>query len=265
MVFTHLFLLALIQGVTEFLPISSSGHLNLLHVLSGFPPHSLLLDVALHSGTLLAVITYFRLEVAQLLTGITDLLAMRYTANRLFALQLLLASLPVIIIGGILVLSDNIEFLRSPTIIAWATLLFALPLWMADRFCSNFRPLSQTGAKGAIFIGFMQVLSLIPGASRAGVTLMAGRMLGCKRIDAARFSILLSIPTIGLLTLAGLIELIEKGELTQANDAFWAMALSAIIGFITIRIFLSWVSRFTLTPFILYRILLGTALLLLAW
>lgn len=261
MSFEHILILALIQGVTEFIPVSSSGHLNLLHALTDRPDQGVVMDVALHGGTLLAVMAYFRADVARLVLGGLDILRLRPSQNRDFATLLLLASLPVLLAGAVLMLTGAIDRLRHLEVVAWASIIFAVPLWLADKKGAANKDMTALKARPALLVGGAQMLALIPGASRAGVTIMAARALGFDRQAAARFSMLLSMPVIAAFTLAGLAELVSDDNPGNLADAGLGALLAAVFAFATIHLFLRMTARFSLTPFIIYRIALGVVLL----
>ncbi len=256
-------LLALIQGITEFLPISSSGHLSLIDELTGMADQGILMDIAVHAGTLGAVLLYFRRDVLAMTVGGLQIFTGRLTDDGKLALYLVVATIPVIIVGYMLLKSGYAEQLRVIEVVAWANLAFAVLLWVADRVGLTLRRLEHMTWGTAFLIGLSQVLALIPGASRAGTTITAARFLGFERADAARFSMLLSIPTILGATGASLLEIYEAGNLELGID----MAIAALITFgtalIAIHLFLKMMTTTTLLPFVLYRLALGAFLL--AW
>ncbi len=262
----HLLTLALVQGATEFLPVSSSGHLNLIHALTPLPDAGVGMDVALHSGTLIAVMVYFRRDVRALILGAVDILAQRRerhdSARRDTTLYLFIASVPVLLVGAVLMASGFIDALRTAYVVAWANLIFAVPLWLADRYGARLKSITDMSLHPAVLIGCAQVLALIPGASRAGVTMTAARALGFSRPEAARFSMLLSIPVIAAFALASLIGLIYQGDDTALMAAATGAALSALVALASIHIFMKMTQVMSLTPFVLYRLALGIGLLL---
>lgn len=248
----HILVLALIQGVTEFLPISSSAHLILASSVSGVRDQGVAIDLALHGGTLLAVLVYFRRDIVDYCTAPFS----RATQC------LLIATLPIVIVGGLLFFSTHLDIFRMVYIIAWANLIFALPLWLADHYCPARRDMYALTRKQALLIGVVQIFSLIPGASRTGVVITAGRMFALSREAAARFSILLSIPVIGLLALANLWQLTRAPDSQMLITALIAMAASAGVAFAIIHIFLDLTRRISFLPFVMYRIMLAIAILL---
>ena len=262
---TQIFLLAIIQGVTEFLPVSSSGHLNLLHGLTDLPDQGIIIDVAVHAGTLLAVIIYFRHDVIRLLNGGIEILspqsAKKTSENKSAAIQIIIATLPILPVGALLVLTGWIDLLRDPKVVAWATIIFALPLFLADHFRQSNISVAATGWRGAAIIGCAQIFALIPGASRAGVTITAARTLGCTRQDAARFSMLLSIPVIVIFAGLGLMDLLVAGDLTLMGNAALAAVLAAATALVSIHLFMKMTAKLSLLPFVLYRLVLGAYLL----
>ena len=257
----HIFILAVIQGLTEFLPVSSSGHLSLMHGLGTLPDQGVLFDVALHAGTLFAVIFYFRRDVGHMALGGVAILRGRPSEHKQLAWQIGLATLPIIPVGALFMLTGLADQLRSPVVIAWASILFAVPLYLTDRFMRTDKRLDELGYSRAFVIGLAQLAALIPGASRAGVTITAARGMGFNRQEAARFSMLMSIPVIMIFTLLGLIDLLQKGNFELLSDAAFGAVLAAAMGLIGIHFFLKMTARFSLLPFVLYRLALGTVLL----
>ena len=266
----HLLLLAVIQGITEFIPVSSSGHLQLAHGLTAFPDHGLAVDVALHAGTLLAVMAYFYRDVGLMLAGARDIVRRQPSAPAHLVRVLVIASLPVLLAGATLVVLGVTDALRKPEIVAWASIVFAIPLWLADRRhatrssdikASEGGDVQTISPRHALIIGLAQMLALIPGASRAGVTIMAGLYLGFDRTQAARFSMLLAMPVIGAFALVGLVDLVQAGALEALGTALVAGLLAALFAFATIHVFLKMTRTIGLLPFVIYRIGLGIGLL----
>jgi undecaprenyl-diphosphatase len=262
----QLAVLALVQGITEFLPISSSGHLILVPLLSGWPDQGLLIDVAVHLGSLVAVILYFRHDVGAMVRGLTDWRTpgLLGAPGRRLAVLVVIGTVPVII-AGLTLKTIGTEHLRSVTVIGWATLGFGLLLYAADRYGRDTRALRDMTCGGALWIGLAQVLALVPGTSRSGITMTAARALGYRRAEAARFSMLLSIPTIlaagSLLTL----DLIALGEAQVSLQALAAIVLAFLSAWLAIALLMRWLQRATFTPFVIYRCVLGVALLLYAY
>ncbi len=266
-----LVILAAVQGITEFLPISSSGHLVLVREFAngvgeggpGRPPaEELILDVAVHVGTLGAVLLYFWREVAQMVGGGLQLLAGRVTPGGRLALQVVLATVPIVIVGFFA--KDLIlGWFRSVAVIAWATIGFGVLLWIADRYGRRSRTLDRLQNHEAIVIGLAQVIALIPGTSRSGITMTAACFLGYERTDGARFSMLLSIPTIlGAGMLSGL-DLYQSGNAAIGREAIVGAVLAFAAALAAISFLMAWLRHAGYTPFVLYRLVLGAGLL--AW
>lgn len=262
MTLQHIILLAVVQGITEFLPISSSGHLILAPALTGSPDQGLLVDVAVHVGTLTAVLIYFWRDVFAMLGGFVRLFTGRINAGARLAIHIVLATIPVVAVGFYLKVSGIEEQLRSVEIIAWTTLGFGILLWIADKVGMTINRLEHMRWGGALFIGLAQVLALIPGTSRSGITMTAARFMGYERSDAAQFSMLMSIPVIlGAGLLAG-IDLHQAGNIALNQDVLLAAGLSFLTALIAIAVLMSWLKRSSFTPFAIYRILLGGGLLI---
>ena len=258
-------LLALVQGITEFLPISSSAHLILVPHLLGWQDQGLAFDVAVHVGTLAAVVFYFRTELARMAVDWGRSCAGRgASAEARLAWLVILATIPVVLAG--LFLHRLVEHeLRAPLVIAFATIGFGVLLWLADRLGRQIRTTASLGVKDAILIGLAQVLALIPGTSRSGITMTAALALGLSRTDAARFSFLLSIPTI---LMAGGYESWQL--LSHTGPVDWGAillgtALAAISAWLSIHFFLRLIERIGMWPFVAYRLVLGMVLLWVFW
>ena len=258
--------LALVQGITEFLPISSSGHLILVPVLTGWPDQGLLFDVAVHVGSLGAVLIYFWRDLSVMLRDLVRRSPgglLEPPGRQLIAL-IVIGTIPVVLAGIALKLVGT-ENLRSAAVIGWATLGFGLLLYLADRLGARARVVLDLGYGGALIIGLAQVLALIPGTSRSGITMTAARALGLRRDESARFSMLLSIPTIvaagALLTL----DLIELGEAELRADVLLAAALAFVAAWLAIALLMRWLARASFTPFVIYRCVLGVGLLAYAY
>jgi undecaprenyl-diphosphatase len=257
----HIVVLALLQGVTEFLPVSSSGHLALLPTISGWDDQGLLMDVAVHVGTLGAVVVYFWRDLWAMVSGLWAFLSKgkRNQGARLAGL-LIVASIPVMIAGYAMnhFYGDG---LRDPLVIAWATLGFGVVLYVADKIGLTVRKAEHLYVSDALMIGLAQVLALVPGTSRSGITMTAARLLGMERFEAARFSMLLSIPAIlGAGALKGW-ELYEGKDTALTSDAFLATGLAFIAALVSIFFMMAWLRRASFTPFVVYRLVLGIGLL----
>lgn len=256
----HVVVLAVLQGLTEFLPISSSAHLILLPLLEDWPDQGVAFDVALHVGTLLAVLIYFHAEITRILRDwLRSLAERRRVGESDMAWYLAVGTIPVGI-GGLVVTAIGSEMLRSSAVIAGATIVFALLLWWSDIQGRHSRSDTAIGWRDVAVIGFAQALALIPGTSRSGITMTAGLALGLTRQAAARFSFLLSIPVI---ILAGGLEAVESFS-SKGPVPWGAMFVGALLAFVcaytTIHFFLKLVERIGLLPFVIYRLVLGAAL-----
>ncbi len=256
-----LLLLALIQGLTEFLPISSSAHLILPKELGLIADQGTTIDVAVHVGSLFAVMLYFRKDVVTLIQGAFDAVRLRWTwASKLFTF-LSVATIPTLIAGVLIKLSDGEEALRSAELIGWTSILFGLLLFEIDRIALRYKDLKRITWRGAITVGLAQCLALLPGTSRSGITMTAGRFLGYTRSEAARFSMLLAIPTILAIGGAASIELISEGDSVLQSAVLWSVALSFVAAYAAIWVFMNLVERIGLLPFVIYRVALGIGLL----
>ncbi|WP_456296233.1 undecaprenyl-diphosphate phosphatase [Vibrio sp. AK197] len=255
------FILALIQGLTEFLPISSSAHLILPSAILGWEDQGLAFDVAVHVGTLLAVVIYFRHEVVTLLTAF---LASIFKGDRSkeakLAWMIVIATIPACLFGYLM--KDFIEvYLRSAWVIAATTIIFGLLLWVVDRNAPLRDDEYQAGWKQALMIGIAQAVAMIPGTSRSGATITAALYLGFTREAAARFSFLMSIP---IILLAGSYlgaQLITSGEPVHLGFLLTGIITSFISAYLCIYFFLKMISRMGMTPFVIYRLLLGIGLM----
>ncbi len=264
MTLIQMVLLALIQGITEFLPVSSSAHLILLPYVMKVPDQGPLIDLMAHAGSLLAVMAYFRRDVWLMLAGSVDFVTGKRetTAGRLFLL-ILVATPPALITGAALFYFGLASALRQPVIIGVASLVFALPLWLADRYGKNEGSVEGKGVGAAFVIGLAQILAFIPGTSRSGITMTMARALGVERSQAARFSMLLSIPVLAAMGMAAGLELATHpahGDGDLANGLI-VLSLSALTAYLSIAIFMRLVERIGFFPFALYRMGLGAVLL----
>lgn len=258
--------LAIVQGVSEFLPISSSGHLILSPYLFGFKDQGLSFDVAVHLGSLVAVISYFRHDIINISLAWFRSLPSSGTSNPESRLgwAIIIGTIPVVIFG--LLLRDIIESdFRAPWIIGVTTILFGLLLLWADRSSTRQRETEEITVRDAVFIGFSQVLALIPGTSRSGITMTTGLMLGFTRQAASRFSFLLSIPTILASSALISLNLAQTSEPVDWTALLMGVGLSAIAAYLCIHFFLRYIERIGMTPFVIYRLLLGALVFLLIW
>lgn len=252
--------LALVQGLTEFLPISSSAHLILLPVLAGWEDQGLAFDVAVHVGTLSAVVWYFRHELLPMIGDWFGSLRGTHTPNSRLAWAVLLGTIPVGIAG--LLFNDLIELhLRSPLVIAITTIGFGLLLWWADATGSRQRDEHAIGWRNVLVMGVAQALALIPGTSRSGITITAALMMGLDRVAAARFSFLLSIPVIVLAGGLETLKLLGEGERIAWLPIGLGVLVSAVSAYLCIRVFIALLQRIGMMPFVAHRLLLGAVLL----
>lgn len=257
----HIILLSLIQGITEFLPISSSGHLVLAHTLMGETQTDIcwqknrLMDVAVHVGTLLSVLLYFRKDILMMFCGIT---APQSEGFKL-GIHVILASIPVII-AGLVLQTIQPSFLCMIEVMAWMTLIFGIVLYFADKTDEN-KDMTDMNWKNALLIGLSQMLALIPGVSRSGITMTSARFLGFSRVEAARFSLLLSIIAISGAGVLTSFDLFKTESITLGFDVFLAVTFSFIAGYIAISLMMKWLSKATFMPFVIYRVGLGLVLL----
>ncbi len=269
MTLIQLMLLAIIQGLTEFLPISSSAHLILVPWVTGAQDQGPLIDLMAHLGSLLAVMLYFRRDIGLMITGAIDLIARRpdTSASKLF-LYVAIATPFALIAGAVLFIGGWTDIFRDPAVIGVTTIFFGLLLWISDRFFTNKGAVEDQGITTALWIGVAQMLAFIPGTSRSGITMTAARFLGVSRTEAARFSMLLSIPLLGALGGAALLELALEDKVANAPDimdGLMVAALSAITAWLSIALLMKLVERIGFTPFVLYRLVMGAAILWFVW
>jgi len=262
----NLFLLAVVQGITEFLPVSSSGHLILLPALTELEDQGLALDIAVHVGSLAAVILYFRRDVALMLSGIPDLMRWRLdTRAAWLAFCLVAATVPVVILGFILKVTGAMEAMRSVALIGWTMIVFGIVLYVADRLGAQQRVAAQWTVRHAVIMGLWQAVALIPGTSRSGACITGARFLGYARHDAARLSMLMSIPTLlasGVL-LAG--DVAGGADWALARDAAIAAAFAFVAALAALALMMRLLRSVSFTPYVVYRLGLGVVLLWFAY
>ncbi len=256
-----LILLAIIQGLTEFLPISSSAHLILPSQLGLIEDQGVTIDVAVHVGSLLAVMLYFRRDVAALVVGMFQALGGQWTRDARMFVYLAGASIPVLIVGFIFAMLDWDDAMRSIELIGWMSIIFGVALYEADRVAMRYKTMDELTWTGAMSIGIAQVLALFPGTSRSGITMTAARFLGFERSEAARFSMLLSIPVILAAGAVKGLEVVSSGDAVLGEAVMWSLALSFISAYIAIWFFMTLVDRIGMLPFVVYRVVLGILLL----
>lgn len=245
--FLEIFILSAVQGISEFLPISSSAHLILISSFFELKTNSLLIDISLHLGSLIAIIFYFRKDLFDL------------NNNRKYLNLILFGSIPLLIFGYILHSSELIYLLRNIKVIAFTTLFFGIILFFSDQAKTEKNISTNLDFKSIIFIGLFQILALIPGVSRAGITLTAARFLKFNRVDSVKISFMLSIPALAGASFLGLQDLIRQ-PLEINYLIIFAIILSFLFSFITVKFFLNFINKFSLNIFIIYRILLSLIL-----
>ena len=262
----QLFLIAVIQGITEFLPVSSSGHLILLPSLTNLADQGQVIDVAVHVGTLFAVMLYFRRDVALAISGLPDLAKRRYeTPGARLAGSLILATIPVVIVGLLLKLTGLNDQLRSIAVIGWAMLGFGVLLYWADQKGPQNQQAETWSLRHAAIMGLWQAIALIPGTSRSGITISGARLLGYARSDAARLSMLMSIPTIiasGSLLGA---EVLSTADAQAARDGAIAAGFAFVAALLALSLMMRLLQSVSFTPYVIYRIGLGIVLLGIAY
>ena len=259
MTLIQIIVLSLIQGLTEFLPVSSSAHLILGSKVFSWPDQGLVFDVATHLGTLLAVLVYFRDDLRKMLTS-WFVVGKGSEDSRKLGLILVVASIPAIVAGGLL--HGWVESsLRDVRVVAVTTIGFGLLLWWADAHFAHKKQLAEINLKSGLLIGLAQMLALVPGTSRSGITITMGRMLGFNADSAARFSFLLSIPIIAAAGAYGVLRMLMHDASIDWLQFSLAILLSALAGWLCIAAFLALLKRVGLLPFVFYRLALGVALL----
>lgn len=262
----HLFLVAVVQGITEFLPISSSGHLILLPELTGMKDQGQAVDVAVHVGTLGAVVLYFWRDVGCAITGIPRMLRGKIdTPQSKLAFCLLIATIPAILFGLAIKLIGLDDMLRSMTVIGWTMMLFGIVLYWADQRGPVDRKTEDWGVKHAILLGLWQAVALIPGTSRSGITITGARFLGYTREDAARISMLMSIPVILASGAVLGLEVAANADADLARDGAIAAAFAFVAAFLALAIMMRLLRSISFTPYVIYRIVLGLILLWIAY
>ncbi len=271
--FSYYLLLALVQGITEFLPVSSSGHLVLVPSITKQGDHGVSIDVAAHIGTLIAVMIYVRSDLFKMTLALqnTVLKTLRPNANILIDVPslmmikiLIIATIPVIIAGFLISLFEP-DMLRLVQTVAISNIIFAIFLWHSDKTSPSEHTLSEMGLKQALFIGLAQMLALIPGTSRSGVTMTMARYLGFERLSAARFSLLLSIPVIIAAGCLQIVKLIRQENIVVGAAALYVAIFSSIIALGAIHGMMKWLGRANFNLFVYYRFALGLVLLIISF
>ncbi|TRO95695.1 undecaprenyl-diphosphate phosphatase [Glycocaulis profundi] len=262
MTLTLLIIIAIVQGLTEYLPVSSSAHLILAPLVFGQEPQSVLIDVMAHIGSLLAVILYFRAEIGSVIAGVFGWFQGKMTPGGRLALLVVIATPPVLVFGAVLYFTGLLDLIRSPAVIAAATLIFALPLWLADRYAPRLKGVDALTVRDAVVIGLAQAVALIPGSSRSGLMMTAARAMGATRQGAAKFAMLSSIPVIAAFGLQSGLDL-ARGEAPGASltDGLIAVGLSFAASLLAIHLMMKLVEKLGFLPFVIYRIVLGLGII----
>ena len=245
----EIIILSFIQGVTEFLPVSSSSHLIILSNYINFENQSLSIDVSLHIGSFLAVMVFFRNDI------------INFMKNKELFLKIIVSSLPVMIIGFFLIKSNFIEKLRNIEVIGWTTLIFGIILYISDKYKIKKTIGKDFNFFSAIVIGLFQILSLIPGVSRSGITITAARFLNFKRYDASKISFLLSIPTLGAVSIFGVKNIVFSESVEFSILNILSIIISFLFSYVTIKFFLKYIQKFSMNLFVVYRLFLGLTLI----
>ena len=265
MTIEQIIVLAIVQGITEFLPISSSGHLLILPALTGWTDQGLTTDIMVHVGSLAAIIAYFWRDVLMLIGGAIDLLRLRMSDAARMALYIVLATIPAVVVALVLKKVGILETIRADTalklqIVAWNAIIFGVLLYLADRIGPRLKAMEAMTLPPALVIGVAQALALIPGTSRSGITITAARALGFERPEAARFSFLLGMPAIAGAGLLTFLEVRESGQ-SITPDQWLAAGFSFLASIAAITVLMALVKRVSFAPFVIYRLALGIALL----
>ena len=245
----EILILSVIQGISEFLPVSSAAHLVLVSKYYAFTNQSLLIDICLHLGSLIAIIVYFGNDL------------FHFIKNKNFLIKILIGTIPIIPIGYIIYQTGLIDQLRNLEIIGWMSLIFGIFLYVSDKSKVTKKIDTEFNNKSAVFIGLFQVLALIPGVSRSGITITAGRMLGFNRFDSTKISFFLSIPTLTAASAIGIYNIYREGSAELNFLAIIAVIFSFILSYMTITLFFKFIKKFSLNMFIIYRIILSLFIL----
>ena len=245
----EILILSAIQGISEFLPVSSAAHLILVSKYYAFTNQNLLIDICLHLGSLLAIIIYFREDL------------FHFIKNKIFLMKILIGTIPIIPVGYIIYQTALIDQLRSLEVIGWMSLIFGILLYVSDKSKVTRKINTEFTNKSALFIGLFQVMALIPGVSRSGITITSGRMLGFNRVDAAKISFFLSIPTLTAASTIGIYNVYKEGSVELNFLAIIAVIFSFIFSYVTIALFFNFIKKFSLNIFIIYRIALSLFIL----
>ena len=245
----EILILSAIQGISEFLPVSSAAHLVLVSKYYAFKNQNLLIDICLHLGSLVAIIVYFRNDL------------FNFIKNKKFLIKILVGTIPIIPVGYIIYQTGVIDQLRNLKTIGWMSLIFGILLYISDKTKVTKKIDAEFTNKSAIFIGLFQVLALIPGVSRAGITITAGRILGFNRLYSTKISFFLSIPTLTAASTIGIYNIYTEGSTELNFLAIIAVIFSFTFSYVTIALFFNFIKKFSLNIFIIYRIILSLIIL----
>ena len=246
-------IISIVQGITEFLPVSSSAHLNLLSNLFGFKEEELLINISAHIGSFLAVIFFFKKEI------------LNFGKNKKLFFKIFLASVPLFLIGYFVVNYNLAPGLRTYKIIGWTTLIFGIFLYFSDKFKTNLNIKKNFTTKKAVIIGLFQTLALIPGVSRSGIIITGARILNFKREDAAKISFLMSIPALAGTGIFGIYALIDQNNIFLSINSIVTIFLSFLFSYLSIKYFLIYLKKFNLNIIVGYRLVLGLIILSLVY
>tara|TARA_Y100000590_G_scaffold77436_1_gene85790 strand:+ start:10559 stop:11359 length:801 start_codon:yes stop_codon:yes gene_type:complete len=245
----EILILSVVQGIFEFLPVSSVSHVILISKFYTFNYQNLLIDICLHLGSLIAIIFYFRKDL------------LNFINNKDFFIKIIIGTIPIVIVGYVLYQTGIINQLRSLKIIGWTGLIFGILLYISDKIEIKKKLNFDFNNKSAIIIGLFQILALIPGVSRSGITITSGRFLGFSRFDSAKISFFLSIPTLAAASLLGIYNIYKEGSPELNFLAIVAVIFSFIFSYITIIFFLNFIKKFSLNVFVIYRLILSVIIL----
>jgi len=256
----QIIIIAIVQGITEFLPISSSGHLILVPVFMGWKDQGLITDVMVHMGSFMAVVVYFWRDILELIKGGLNLLRGHVTPFGKLAAFIVIATIPAVAFGLFVKKTGFIDHIRGPEIVGWNAIIFGILMYAADRFGSSIKVMKDMRLPSAVLIGIAQAIAIIPGTSRSGITMTAARALGYTRPESARFSFLLGIPAIAGAGVLVLGEAVSVGE-TISSGALITGGLTFFTALAAIAFLMALIRRTSFLPFVIYRLILGTVLL----
>jgi undecaprenyl-diphosphatase len=261
---TQLLVLAIVQGLTEFLPVSSSGHLALIPMFTGWPDQGLTMDVAVHIGTMVAVCLYFWRDVWTMIVGLVRFARGKRDPGARLAFQIMFATIPTLAAAWAFERYVG-DAVRQMAVIGWTTVGYAVLLYAVDKMCMTVKRVEHASYFDAFLIGTAQILALVPGTSRSGITMTMARLLGYERPEAARLSMLISIPTIAAGGVWLAMKLDEAHNAALTRDALMGIAFSFVAGLAAIAFMMAWLRRSSFTPFVIYRLILGAIVLATAY